>query len=142
MAKIWVTLGAALAIGAAAFTQSSPAAAHEWMAPAASYCHGAYYGGGCCGNEPRGLFTSGFFGGCGCGSWHDNYGPASYYTQPAEPYVQPYSYPNHAYPYVRPYYRPLYRHYYHPYVRHGLYRYGAYHHGVHRTRYYNGHMHH
>ncbi|HEX5213626.1 MAG TPA: hypothetical protein VFW22_18025 [Pseudolabrys sp.] len=128
MTKIWVTLGAAVAISAAAFMHSKPAAAHDWAAPA-SYCHGAYYGGGnCCGNEPRGLFTSGIFGGCGCGSWQ----------HPATPYVQPY-YQHSTYPYVSPYYR----HYYRPYWRHhGIYRgYGAYHrHGVYRAHYHNGHV--
>jgi hypothetical protein len=140
MAKTWVALGAAVAISAAVFTHSTPAAAHD--------C--GYYGGGCYDNVPRGLFTSGFFGGwgCGCGSWHnpadnyaptpyESYGPAPYHT---EPYMQ-----NYTHPYVGPYYR----HSYHPYLRHSLYghgvyhRYGAYHgRGVYRAHYNNGHMRH
>lgn len=133
MAKIWVTLGAAVAISAAAFTHSTPASAHEWSA--ASHCYGAYYGGGdCCNNSARGLFTSGFFGGCGCGAWHN---PA-------------YSYPGYqpGY-YMHPYVGPYYRHYYRPYVRHNLYRYRVYHrygayrgHGYHRAHYNNAHMRH
>lgn len=138
MAKTWLALAAAVAISAAAFTHSTPAAAQQWVAPgvaAASPCCGAFHwGGNCCDDGPRGLFTSGFFGGCGCDSWHGGYGPASHYTEP-------YSYPNYSYPYLRPWYR----HGYHPYLRHGLYRHGVYHrygayhgHGV----YHHGHVYH
>jgi len=131
MAKIWVTLGAAVAIAAATFTHSNPAVAQQWVAPAASQCHGAYYGGGnCCGNEPRGLFTSGFFGGCGCGSWqhpattYEPHGPAPYYTGD----------------YVHPYYRHPYRSYLRHHVYHGHSAYRG--HGVYRAHYNNAHVRH
>lgn len=131
MTKTWAALGAAVAISAAAITHSTPAAAHEWGAAATTACHGAYYG-GCCANEPRGLFTSGFFGGCGCGLRHPGYQPGTYYHD-THPYIGPY-----------------YRHFYRPYVRHNLYRHGVYHrhsayhgHGVYRVHHHDhGHMHH
>jgi len=135
MAKTWVILGAAMAISAAAFTHSAPASAHEWVAPAASHCYTAYYGGGgCCNNSARGLFTSGVFGGCGCAVWHN---PA-------------YSYPGYRSGYyMHPYVGPYHRHYYRPYVRHSLYRYGLYHrygayhgHRVYRGHHDNAHMRH
>jgi len=137
MTRTLVALGAALAIGAAAFTQSTPASAQSWVAPvvagsviaggivgaavASSPCHGGYtVSVGCCGSAPRGLFTSGFGGGCGCGtSGYPAYGPTPYYTQPGLPYVQPYYYHHR---FVHPYVR----HYYRPYVRHDYHRYGAY----------------
>ena len=59
MRKAWVAFAAALTIGAAALTMSTPARA-QCAAPVLA-------GGGCCGSyEPRGLFTSG---GYGCGGY-------------------------------------------------------------------------
>lgn len=149
MAKTLLALGAAIAIGAAAFTQSSPASAQPWVAPvvagsviaggivgaavASSPCCGGYYTAGvaCCGGAPRGLFTSGFGGGCGWQPYgYPAYGPAPYYTQPGLPYVRPYYYHRFTHPYMRPYYW----HYYRPYARHDYHRYGnrPYHHAHHR----------
>lgn len=96
MAKTLVALGAAVAIGAAAFTTSStPAAAQRWVAPvvAGSVVAGGIVGAAAasspCGYgydyyRPRGLFGDFNTNNCGCG--FRGY-PA--YSVPAQPYMQP-----------------------------------------------------
>jgi len=148
MAKTLLALGAAIAIGAAAFTQSTPASAQQWVVPvvagsviaggivgaavASSPCYGGYtVGVGYCGSAPRGLFTSGFGSGCGCQPYgYPAYGPAPYYMPPGLPYVWRYYYHRFAHPYMRPYYR----HYYRSYVRQNYHRYAnrLYYHAHHR----------
>ncbi len=89
-------------------------------AVASSPCYGGYSSGvDCFGNPLRGLFTGGFGGNCGCGSYsYRSYGPTTYYTEPAQPYVQPYYHHRYTHPFMRPSYRFHYRHFYRPYVRH------------------------
>jgi hypothetical protein len=143
MTKTLVALGTAAAIGAAALTTFTPAAAQPWVAPvvAGSVVTGAFVGAAVASSpyyyRPRGLF--GYFNNCGCASYHyPAYGaPADPYVY-AQPYVQPYVQPNYeqyeqpyaqpyreqyeqpyAQPYARPYYQrhASYRPYGRPYVR-------------------------
>jgi hypothetical protein len=145
MAKTLVALGTAAAIGAAALTTFTPAAAQPWVAPvvAGSVITGAFVGAAVASSpynyRPRGLFGYNYPNHCGCASYHH---PA--YAEPADPYVnaqpyyeqqyeQPY-YQRYEQPYAQPYYQryeqpyaqPYYQRYAQPYARPYYQRHASY----------------
>jgi hypothetical protein len=125
MKRTLLALGAAVAIGAAAFMQSAPASAQAFVS--SPCCGGFIASPGCRSDVPRGLFTSGFAG-CGCGTYgYPAYAPGPYYTQPGLPYVRPYYYHHRfVHPYTHPYMHPYYRHGYRSSMRYDYRRHGAY----------------